>query len=299
MLTGQNKIIINLKMIFERKLSWILVGAVTLYILLFLSLRWGQTRLIFHPDSLIKSTPQKHNLDYQDVWLDVEQDRVHGWWIPSLEAKAPVLLYFHGNGSNNGDLVDLALTFHKLGLSVLLIDYRGYGKSSQIFPNETRVYQDAAAAWQYLTKIRQINPKKIVVYGHSLGGAIAIELATKHPEMAGLITEGTFTSIKNMVIHDKLLSIFPLDWLITQHFDSITKIKSLQVPLLMFHGTEDEIIPILMAKKLYASAPQPKQLVIIPEANHSNLDLVGGQKYLLNLQQFIKSVTTDDLANRL
>jgi len=262
-----------------------------LYLAICISLRWGQTKLIFFPDSTIKSTPQKHNLNYQDVWIEIEEDKIHGWWIQAVEQSAPVLLYFHGNGSNNGDLVDLALTFHKLGLSTLLIDYRGYGKSSPIFPNETRVYEDAEAAWQYLTDTKKIEPQKIITYGHSLGGAIAIELATQHPEMAGLITEGTFTSIKNMAKHSYPLDIFPLNLLITQRFDSINKIESLQVPLLMLHGTADEVIPLSMAKELYATAPQPKQLVIIPNANHNNLDLVGGQQYLTNLQQFINSIT--------
>ena len=262
-----------------------------LYLAICLSLRLGQTKLIFFPDSTIKSTPQKHNLNYQDVWIDVREDKIHGWWIQAQQKSAPVLLYFHGNGSNNGDLVDLALIFHKLGLSVLLIDYRGYGKSSLIFPNEKRLYEDAEAAWQYLTDIQKIEPNKIITYGHSLGGAIAIELATKHPEMGGLITEGTFTSIKSMAKHSYPLDIFPLELLITQRFDSINKIESLQVPLLMFHGTEDEIIPISMAKELYAAAPQPKQLAIVPNANHSNLDLVGGQQYLLSLRQFINSIT--------
>ncbi len=261
-----------------------------LYLAICIYLRWGQTKLIFFPDRTIKSTPQKHNLNYEDVWIDVQDDKIHGWWIEAVEDSAPVLLYFHGNGSNNGDMVDLALTFHKLGLSTLLIDYRGYGKSSPIFPNETRVYEDAEAAWKYLTDTQKIEPEKIITYGHSLGGAIAIELATKHPEMAGLITEGTFTSIKDMAKYSYPLDIFPLNLLITQRFDSINKINYLQVPLLMFHGTADEIIPLSMAKELYAAAPQPKQLIIIPNANHNNLDLIGAQQYTLNLQQFINSI---------
>ena len=261
--------------------------SVTLYIAICLLLRWGQTRLIFHPDSRISSTPQKYSLNYQDVWIEVGTEKIHGWWIPALEPSAPVILYFHGNGSNNGDVVDNAAIFHQLGLSTLLIDYRGYGKSSPTFPNEARVYEDAEAAWKYLTAIRGIKPARIFVYGHSLGGAIAINLAVNHPEMAGLITEGTFTSIENIVNSDKLLRLLPLDLLLTQHFNSISKIESIQTPLLMFHGTEDEIIPRSMARKLFTAAPQPKQLVMIPQARHDSLHKTGGAKYLLNLQQFI------------
>lgn len=264
--------------------------SVTLYIIITILLRWRQERLIFFPDSKIKSTPQEYNLDYQDVWFDVEQDKIHGWWIPAAQTTAPALLYFHGNASNNGDLTEIAAIFHSLGLGVLIIDYRGYGKSSPIFPNETRVYQDAEAAWRYLTTELLFEPQRTFVYGHSLGGAIAIDLASKHPDMAGLIVEGTFTSMKDMADSIPFLPIFPLDWLITQRFDSITKIKVVETPVLILHGRSDRTIPVSMANRLYAAAPEPKQLVIIDQANHDNLPEFGGQQYRLRLKQFINSV---------
>lgn len=273
-----------------KKLSLIILGfSLTLYIAICLLLRWKQTSFIFFPHNFIRATPQEYSLNYQDVWFNIDNEKVHGWWIPSSEQFAPVLLYFHGNGSNNGDLVDIAAIFHNLGLSVLLVDYRGYGKSSPNFPNETRVYEDALAAWKYLTKDRQIKPENIFVYGHSLGGAVAIELATKHPEMAGLIIESTFTSIKDMATLDKFLQMFPLNLIVTQRFNSIAKVKSLQTPLLILHGANDEIIPFHMSKKLFNAAPQPKQLVIIPQARHNDLPQVGSEKYFRSLKQFIQS----------
>ena len=267
--------------------------SVTLYIAICLLLRWGQTKLIFFPDSQIKSTPQEYNLEYQDVWLNIEQDKVHGWWIRAAQPSAPALLYFHGNGSNNGDLTEIAAIFHQLGVSVLLIDYRGYGKSSPVFPNETRVYEDAEAAWYYLTGELEIEPGNIFVYGHSLGGAIAIELAMEHPDMAGLIVEGTFTSMKDMAKFTYGLKFFPLEWLVTQRFDSIAKISSLQTPILILHGGSDRTIPPFMAEKLYAAAPEPKQIAFIPQANHNNLAEFGGQQYLTILQQFVHSAIGD------
>ena len=273
-----------------QKLSLTVLGILTtLYLTCCLLVRYGQSRLIFVPDSYIKSTPQKYSLDYQDVWIDVGKDKIHGWWIASARKNAPTLLYFHGNGSNNGDLVEIAAIFHGLGVSVLLIDYRGYGQSSPVFPNETRVYQDAEAAWQYLTNELEIEPQNIFVYGHSLGGAIAIELASRHSDMAGTIVEGTFTSMRDMAQFLSWLRIFPLDWLVTQHFDSINKIKSLQTPLLILHGSEDDIVPVAMAKELFAAAPQPKQLVIIPQANHNDLPEFGDRQFLLSLQKFIQT----------
>ena len=267
----------------------VLTVSAVLYLAGCVLLRRGQTKLIFHPDRLLRTTPQNYGLDYQDVWIDIDREKVHGWWIPASKLSAPVLLYFHGNASNNGDVTDIAAIFHQIGLSVFLIDYRGYGKSSPTFPNETKVYQDATAAWNYLTTVRQIEPAKIFVYGHSLGGAIAIELASKHPEIAGLITEGTFTSIQEIASQDKFLRIFPLDWILTQYFDSISKIKSLQVPVLIMHGTADEVIPVTMADELFAMAPEPKELLIIPQAMHNNVHQVGGRQYLEHLQQFIQS----------
>ena len=273
------------------KSSLIIIGAATtLYISLCLLLLQGQTRLVFLPDNQIKSTPQEYGLDYQDIWLDIGADKVHGWWIPAAQPSAPVLLYFHGNASNNGDLTEIAAIFHQLEVSVLMIDYRGYGKSSPIFPNEARVYEDAEAAWQYLTQKRQLKSQQIFVYGHSLGGAIAIDLATKHPEMAGLITEGTFTSMQDMAASIPGLKIFPLAWIIRQRFDSITKIKSLETPILILHGAADETIPVFMAKRLFAAAPEPKQIEIFSQAGHNNLPEFDTQKYLLTLKQFIQSV---------
>ncbi|WP_019506914.1 alpha/beta hydrolase [Pleurocapsa sp. PCC 7319] len=271
----------------------VLAVSAVLYVAGCILLRLGQTRFIFYPDPVLRTTPQNYGLDYQDVWIEIDREKVHGWWIPASEKTAPVLLYFHGNASNNGDVTDIAAMFHQIGLSVLLIDYRGYGKSSPTFPSEKSVYQDALAAWNYLTTVRQIEPAKIFVYGHSLGGAIAIELAIKHPEMAGLVVEGTFTSIKEVASQDKIFRIFPLGWILTQHFDSISKIQSLQVPVLIMHGTADEVIPVTMADELFAMAPEPKELLIIPQAMHNNVHQVGGRQYLEHLQQFIQSNLTN------
>ena len=264
----------------------------TLYIVLCLLLRLRQTKLIFFPNSQVKSTPQAYGLDYQDVWLTIGTERVHGCWIPATKSNAPALLYFHGNSSNNGDLNELAAIFYRLEVSVLLIDYRGYGKSSPIFPSESRAYEDAVAAWQYLTQVQQIEPERIFVYGHSLGGAIAIELATRHPEMAGLITEGTFTSIIDMAKLMPGIKLFPLGWLVTQRFDSIAKIKSLRVPVLIIHGTADEVIPLSMSHELYQTAPELKQLEIIEGAGHNDLPELNVDEYLQTLDRFIQGTVS-------
>jgi len=199
-----------------------------------------------------------------------------------------VVLYLHGNGSNVGANVEHANRFHRLGFSVFPIDYRGYGKSQGDFPSESRVYEDAEVAWDYLVKQRGIHPNQIYIYGHSLGGAIAIDLAVRHPEAAGLIVEGSFTSVGAMVDFQKgLFWMFPTNFLLTQRFDSLSKVDRLQMPVLFIHGTADSVVPAQMSKKLFDAAPEPKQLYMVPDGGHNNVAEIGGAEYLQRLSQFL------------
>lgn len=275
-----------------KKFSLILLElVVTAYLGLCLLLRFGQTRLIFHPSNIVKSTPADYGLVYEEVWLRVSTGKIHGWWIPATKVEAPVLLYFHGNGSNNGDGVNDALRFSKLGFSVLLVDYRGYGKSDRTFPDEAKVYEDAEAAWQHLTQDRGIKPENLFIYGHSLGGAIGIELALRHPDVAGLITEGTFTSMKAMADTIGYGRWFPLKLLITQEFNSIDKISAIQAPILLIHGTEDEVVPSFMSQELYDAATANKHLHLVTGAGHNNLATVEEKTYIKVISHFVKSVS--------
>jgi hypothetical protein len=260
----------------------------TTYIGLCLFLRVWQTRLIFFPPAVIATTPAELSLRYEEVWLPVSTGKIHGWWIPAPKAEAPVLLYFHGNGSNIGDNVHRASRFHQLGLSVLLIDYRGYGKSSGPFPNESLVYEDAEAAWTYLTQKRKIAPKNIFLYGQSLGGAIAIEMAARHPDIAGVIVEGAFTSVRAVIDGVSLYRLFPVDLILTQRFDSLSKVRSLKMPILFIHGTADEVISARMSQELYQAASEPKQLLLVPDAGHNDTAELGGMRYLQTIQEFVK-----------
>jgi pimeloyl-ACP methyl ester carboxylesterase len=255
-------------------------------------------------------------------------ESVHGWWIPASETPPSppearggarkgegvqatpqshrrtvppvralnkgglggVVLYLHGNGSNVGANVEHANRFHRLGLSVFAIDYRGYGKSQGDFPSESQVYEDAQLAWDYLVKQRGVNPHQIYIYGHSLGGAIAIDLAVRHPEAAGLIVEGSFTSTRAMVDFQKgLFWLFPIDLLLTQRFDSLSKVDRLQMPVLFIHGTADNVVPVEMSKKLFDAAPEPKQLYIVPDGGHNNVAQIGGAEYMQIVSKFLGS----------
>ncbi len=284
-----------LKKLLSRSLLSFGAIAVILYISACLYLFFQQTRFIFFPSSVIETTPEFFNLDYQEVWLPVKTksgklERMHSWWIPASQPNALVLLYLHGNGINIGANVAHANRFHRLGFSVLLPDYRGYGRSEGSFPTETTVYQDAAVAWNYLVQQRKIQPSQIFIYGHSLGGAVAIDLAVKHPDAAGLIVESSFTSIRNIVDYQSVYRIFPVDLILYQRFDSLNKVRSLQMPVLFIHGSADLRVPATMSQQLYDAASQPKQLVLIPDAGHNNTAEVAGEKYFQVVQNFVEQV---------
>ncbi|NER05673.1 MAG: alpha/beta fold hydrolase [Okeania sp. SIO3C4] len=256
-----------------------------------------QQRFIFFPSSVIKITPKDVNLSYEDVWLSVSKkkgklEQIHGWWIPANSDTSNfqgVLLYLHGNGINIGPNLEQAYRFQKLGFDVLLIDYRGYGLSTGNFPSEAQMYQDVEIVWDYLVNQREINPQNILVYGHSLGGAIAIELATRHPKMAGLIIQSSFTSMQSMVLYrGGMYRIFPIKLMLRQIFDSITKLRKLDIPIMLIHGREDGSVPAYMTEQLFAVTPAKiKDLYIVPGADHNNVAAIAGDEYLERLNKFV------------
>ncbi|NJL37395.1 MAG: alpha/beta fold hydrolase [Leptolyngbyaceae cyanobacterium SM1_4_3] len=266
-----------------------------------------QTRMIFFPSPYIQTTPTEFNLPYEEVWIPVEDgdqaERIHGWWIPAESEQ--VLLYLHGNGANIGANVAQANRFYQLGFSVLLVDYRGYGRSEGNFPTEASVYADAQTAWDYLIQ-RGVAPEQIFIYGHSLGGAIAINLATQNPSAAGLIVQSSFTSIREMATYAKNLEIFPLDLLLTQRFDSLDKLqadsssgeKPLQMPVLFIHGTADIQVPSIMSEALYAAAPEPKQIWLVPNAGHNDVADVAGAEYLQVVRRFAERASVASLQSQ-
>lgn len=299
----------------------LVVGLAIAYVSACVSILLWQNRLIFHPSRVVETTPAAFKLDYQEVWLQVpalrnlhslaflwekaasssffrknersvssKAEHIHCWWIPAADKEAGVMLYFHGNGINIGANVVHAHRLHQLGFSVLLVDYRGYGRAEGRFPTESRVYEDAETAWNYLIQERQVPADQIFIYGHSLGGAIAINLAVQHPEAAGLIVEGSFTSIQKMAEYRGYYWMFPAGLLINQRFDSLAKLPALQIPVLFLHGTADHIVPYQMSQMLFASAREPKQLILFPEARHNNLADVAGSEYFQAIQNFIEQV---------
>ena len=260
-----------------------------------------QRQMIFNPTAEIAGTPEDFNLQYDEVWIAVNAkspghkiEHLHGWWIPAGSPHAPTMLYLHGNGWNIGDSAYNTARLQRMGFSILAIDYRGFGRSEGGFPSESQVYEDAEAAWAYL-KTREPDVRKRYIYGHSLGGAVAVDLAVKSPDAAGLIVESSFTSMLDMGRRSAWLQQLPLDWLITQRFDSLAKIGKLNMPVLFIHGTADDIIPHEMSQRLYEAAPQPKRLVLIPNAGHSSIAVVGLAQYRRAVQEFVLLAGTRQL----
>ena len=246
-----------------------------------------QRELIFFPSRDVQRTPGDLQLQYEEVWLPVagsESVSMSGWWLRADDASAPTLLYLHGNDLNIAGNIERIAVLRRIGFSVLIMDYRGYGKSGGGFPSEGQMYEDAATAWTYLIRELHADPGHTFIYGHSLGGAVAIELGLHHPEAAGLILEGTFTSIPDMA--NLIYWMFPVDWLLNQRFDAMAKIPLLRLPVLFIHGTADAEVPYTMSERLFAAAREPKWLTLIPGGGHEDSADIGGVLYARDVLAF-------------
>lgn len=249
---------------------------------------WAKQReLVFAPTRDVTRTPADVHLQYEEVRFPVGGSApasLYGWWLPSADTDAPAVLYLHGNDLNIGGNVDHVAALHRIGFSVLVVDYRGYGKSEGAFPSESQVYDDAAAAWDYLIQQRHVDPRRAFIYGHSLGGAVAIELALRRPEAAGLIVESAFTSMSDMAKIGYWM--FPVNWLLNQRFDALAKVPMLRVPVLFIHGTADSEVPHAMSERLFSAARGSKSLTLIPGAGHEDNASVGGALYTRAVVEF-------------
>lgn len=273
-----------------RILFAILLASVLLYLGVCGYMWATQKELIFEPTPVLQSTPARMGLTYTELHFPsgagAERGELDAWWVPAAHGDSPTLLYLHGNDRNISSNLSHVQRLHDLGYNVLLTDYRGFGKSTGGQPNEAKVYEDAESAWRYIIEQGHINPHKIFIYGHSLGGAIAIDLAVRHADAAGLIVESTFTSMQAMGELD--YGYLPVSLLLNQRFDSLQKIGKLKLPILIIHGTWDRIVPVDMAKQLYAAAPQPKSLTLIEGGGHGNSGTIGWVEYRDALNSFIE-----------
>lgn len=269
-------------------LSLIGFGAIA-YLGLAIALWLVQTRLMFFPQPPPVTTPATVGRPYEDVVIPVGKGHIHGWWLPAADPRAKTALIFHGNASNVESSFQKNQPLLAAGLAALIIDYRGYGLSSGPFPNEARVYEDATAAWEYLTQGRQIPPGSIVIWGDSIGGAIAIELARHQPHAAGLVVQASFTSMGDMMDYAGYGQWLP-KWLLNQRFDSLPKVATLRLPTLFIHGEGDRTVPATMSQRLYAATPEPKTLWLVPGAAHNDIATVAGAAYEQKLTAWLATL---------
>jgi uncharacterized protein len=276
-------------MLFLKPLAGFTSLFLVFYGVLCAGLFWGQRRLIFLPSPTIESTPINYGVPYEDVWIPVGNgdDRMHGWWLPGDGRLNLTFLYLHGNAANISRNLTWAVELHGLGASVLMIDYRGYGLSSGPFPSEAQMYEDALAAWNYLQHQRQVLPHELVIYGHSIGGAVGVQLATQVPQAAGLVVESSFTSMADMATRSGYATWFPVQQLLTQHFNSLVKVSSLDMPVLYIHGLEDTSVPPDMSQQLYEATPGLKELWLVPNADHNDVVEQAGDTFEQRLRQFL------------
>jgi pimeloyl-ACP methyl ester carboxylesterase len=217
--------------------------------------------------------------------------RLHAWWCrppqDELGTADMVLLWFHGNAGNLSDRADLMLRLARIPAQVFIVDYRGYGRSEGK-PTEQGLYRDAVAAWRYLLDDRRVMPSKIIIFGISLGGAVAVDLATR-VSPAGLIVESSFTSVPDMAAHH--YRIVPRA-LIRIRMDSLAKIPRITAPKLHIHSQSDEIVPIELGRRLYEAAPRPKRFHEIAGAGHNETYIVGGAGYFEAIRSFVEECQT-------
>ncbi len=222
-------------------------------------------------------------LRVEDCWFTSEDGiKLHGWFASSRNPIA-TLLISHGNAGNISHRIPIMHAFQQSGFNVFMYDYRGYGRS-QGSPNEEGIYRDGRAAFDFVARRSDIDPTRIVLFGTSVGGAVAVDVATHRPACA-LILESTFTSAKDMA--RVLYSFLPAQWLVRTQFNSEKKIRSLPLPVLVMHGTHDSIVPVALGRKLFNAANSPKEFYEIPGANHNDTFWVGGKAYLDRIRSFV------------
>jgi len=200
-------------------------------------------------------------------------DKLQLWWLPNPNPQAPTLLYLHGTFRNLFQNYRKIESLRNAGFAIVAVEYRGWGESSPVLPSEASINADAATAWGELVK-RQPDPRKRVIFGHSMGGGVAIELAShRHAgsDYAALILESTFTRLPDVAKATGVLGTIA-SWLATQEFDSIDKIGKIDAPILMMHGTADKTVPFALGEALREAAPPGTRWVPFEGGSHSGLD---------------------------
>jgi hypothetical protein len=258
------------------------------YLLILALIYFSQSRLLYQPgfpSRALTASPAELGLRFESVYFEAEDGvRLHGWFLPAPE-NGLTLLFFHGNAGNISHRLDSLRQFHDLGVNTFIFDYRGYGESEGS-PGENGSYLDAAAAWRYLTRERGVAAQDILLFGRSLGGAIATWLAVERPS-AGLIIESTFTSIPDLAA--ELYPWLPVRPLARIHYPTLARIGLVRSPLLVVHSREDELIPFAHGRRLFEKAANPKRFLEI-SGDHNGGTMISGAGYTDGLRAFLAAL---------
>jgi fermentation-respiration switch protein FrsA (DUF1100 family) len=274
-------------------LKFILVVACS-YGLLVVLVYFMQGRMLYLaevPGRTLTMRPTDVGMDYQDVSIETTDGvMLHGWFIAGRSSQ--VLLFFHGNAGNISHRLDSIGQFHDLGLSVLIIDYRGYGQSTGR-TTEMGIYRDADAAWRYLTEERGIVANDILIFGRSLGGSVASRLASEYQPLA-LIVESSFTSIPD--IAQDLYPWLPVRWLRRLNHATRDYVRDVRCPILVIHSRDDDIIPFRHGEEIFAAANEPRTLLAI-RGTHNDAFLVDESVYVEGIRTFLKGLSAPALTH--
>jgi pimeloyl-ACP methyl ester carboxylesterase len=226
--------------------------------------------------------PREHGLPAEDRWFRSSDGvRLHGWWIPRRDA-ACTLLFCHGNSGSIGHRLEELLYMAGLPVNIFAFDYRGYGRSSGA-PSEEGLCRDARSAFRYVVEELGQPARTVILVGHSLGGAVAVDAAVELPA-AGLVVQSSFTNVRDMarVLHPRL----PMHWVATNQFRSVEKVRAIRMPKLFIHGTADETVPYVLGHQLFQEASSPKAFYTVPGAGHHDVHVHGGGGYRQTLERF-------------
>ena len=255
---------------------------------LFIGLRWFEHAVTFHPVQYDARQGWTQPPKASDVWLTTADGlRLHGWFFEARNLPATAtIIFFHGNGGNISNVGWVGERLSDKGFNVLLLDYRGYGRSEGRVDGEQGLYADADAAYQYVTKTLNVSPEGIVLFGQSLGTAVAADLASRK-KCAAIILESGFSSASDLAT--SVLPVLPrrLHFLARNRFESARKLSQVNYPVLITHGDPNGTIPTEHAHRLFAAANEPKKLLMFPGAGH-NVFGSQGNRYLDVMADFIR-----------
>ncbi|GAK54919.1 phospholipase/carboxylesterase [Candidatus Vecturithrix granuli] len=285
----QKNMVAALLLVILKILGKVSIALVILVIVGIIGIRLAEQKMIYYPMVFPRGYWDTSHFPgrLEDCTFRTEDGvTLHGWFAHAVAPDTRprrTLLFLHGNAGNITHRQTNIVHLIQCGLNVFIFDYRGYGKSEGT-PSEQGLYADAASAYEYLLARKDVQPEHIVFFGRSLGGAVAVELATRKP-CEKLILESTFTSIKGMV--REIFGLLPVHYLIRSQFDSLAKIRTIHVPLLVIHGNQDTIVPFEQGKQLFAAANAPKFFYEIHGADHNDTYDIGGDAYFERLKAFI------------